>query len=441
MIRTPDTRNIINRTDKLLNNPYKGFMSFQHFRDEALFSDCDTTGGWVKEHYPVYDWVEQRGREQGYYPDTEIAYFRILWKDFEKEEGNYDYSVIDQIFVRAKEENQSIILRLMPHTTRENEDVPDWLRAEISCPKRPPTERVKDSPSNPIFLEKFGRAIKALGARYDGAQGFYAMDISLTGAWGEGHGFRSYHMDALKALVDAYISAFEKTHLLGQLCSPELLKYAQSRRPVGFRADCLGNGYHMNVFLPKSIYEMGDTWKTAPISFETFWYLTEWKKQGWDIDEIIEQSLKWHISSLNAKSSTIPHEWREKIEEWIKKMGYRFAVRLAEYPSCASSDDTLELVLWIENSGVAPIYSALPFTFRLKGEVGEHCFQTEIDARGWLPGDSIERLSIRLPKEIERGEYSLEFRLGGGDYPLVRFASDAPTSDNGYIKIGNIKVK
>ena len=30
--------------------------------------------GWVKERYPIYDWVERNGRESGFYPDTEIAY-------------------------------------------------------------------------------------------------------------------------------------------------------------------------------------------------------------------------------------------------------------------------------------------------------------------------------------------------------------------------------
>ena len=440
MRRSPDTRNVINKTDEILNNPYVGFTSFQHFRDEPLFSDCATTRGWVKEHYPVYDWVEQNGREQGYYPDTEIAYFRILWKDFERGEGIYDYSITDEIFDKAKEKNQSVMLRLMPHTTRENEDVPDWIRSQIPCPKRPATERVKDSPKDTIFLKKFARAVSALGKRYDGRDNFYAMDISLTGAWGEGYGFRNYPIEELKALVDVYVDSFPKTHLLGQICSPELVNYARSRRPIGFRADGLGDGYHMNVYFPKNIYEMSDAWKSAPVSFESFWYLTEWKKQGWDLDMIIEQSLKWHISSLNAKSSSVPTEWKDKIDAWIKRMGYRYAIRLVEYPSVAISGDTLELVLWIENCGVAPIYKQLPFTLRLKGEHGEVCFTTGIDARKWLPGDTIERPTIDVPRDLKSGVYSLEFRLGGDAYPIIKFAMDAPCCDDGYCKIGQITI-
>lgn len=441
MKRIPDTQKVIAKTNEVLSNPYIGFTSFQHFRDEPLFSDCSTTDGWVKERYPVYDWVEQKGREQGFYPDTEIAYFRILWKDFEKEEGVYDFALTDEIFKKAKEKNQSVMLRLVPHTARENEDVPDWLRAKIPCPERPATARVKDSPTDPLFLKKFADAIEVLGNRYDGMDNFYAMDISLTGAWGEGHGYENYPRKELEELINTYTRVFKKTHLLGQICAPELVNFANKTRPVGFRADGLGNGFHMEEYFPKRIFEMRDVWKTAPVSFETFWYITEWKKQGWDIDEIIEQTLKWHISSINAKSSSVPFEWKGKIDEWLKKMGYRFSIRLVEYPSVATAGDTLALELWIENSGVAPIYSALPFTLRLKNEDNEITFESGIDVRNWMPGDTIERPEIKLPDNLSGGIYSLECRLGGGELPIVKFAMDAPVSDDGYYCLAKICIE
>lgn len=440
MKRRPDSRKTFQKTNALLNNPYIGFTSFQHFRDEPLFSDCDTTGGWVKEHYPVYDWVEQEGRSQGFYPDTEVAYIRMLWKDFEKEEGVYDYRATDQVFRLAAEKNQSVMFRLMPHTTRENEDVPDWLRAKIDCPPRPVTQRVKDSPSDPMFLKCFARAIEAFGTRYDGNAHFYAMDISLTGAWGEGHGYDQYPEEDLKMLIDTYTRVFRKTHLIGQICAPALVNYANQTRPVGFRGDGLGHGFHMDVYFPKNIYEMKDVWKTAPVSFESFWYLTEWKKQGWDIDEIIQQALKWHVSTVNGKSSSIPLEWKEKVEDWLKKMGYRYSIRLLEYPETAAPGDTMMLNLWIENTGVAPIYSPLPFCFRLKNEFAEAELKTAVDVRHWMPGDTIEHLEITLPDSLPAGTYALECRLGGENYPTVKFATDTPCTNDGYYHLTHISV-
>ena len=62
----------------VIYNPYIGFTSFQHFRGEALYSDCiagKSVGTETENYecYPVPQGVEEKGREQGYYPDTTVA--------------------------------------------------------------------------------------------------------------------------------------------------------------------------------------------------------------------------------------------------------------------------------------------------------------------------------------------------------------------------------
>lgn len=441
MLRLPDSRRKIEITDEVLKNPYIGFTSFQHFRDEALFSECKTTEGWMKEHYPVNDFVEQKGRKQGFYPDTEIAYIRMLWRDFEPEEGVFNYSLTDEIFKKAAEKNQCVMFRLMPHTTRQNEDVPDWLREQIDCPERPDTARVKDSPMSPVFLEKFAKAIEAFGLKYDGLENFYAMDISITGAWGEGHGVERYPKDTLKMLVDTYTRVFKKTHLMGQVAAPELVNYANKTRTVGLRADGLGDPDHMEWYLPGAIFKMKDWWQKAPVSFETFWTISEWKKQGWNIDDIIAETLKWHISTINAKSSPIPYEWKDKIDGWLKKMGYRFSIRLVEYPGTVHPGDVISMNLWIENRGVAPLYNKLPVTICMRNEKNEFVFDTNANACGWLPGDNFEKLEISVPPEAEPGEYSVWCKLGGGELPFVKFASDTECTEDGWYLLTGISVE
>ena len=422
MKRKNDSSRAFLPSDEVLQNPYIGFTSFNHFRGEPLFSDTTKTDGWIKEHYPVYKWVEQKGNKQGYYPDTEVAYIRIVWRDFEPIEGEYNFALTDDILAKAKKRRQSLMIRIMPHTTRENEDVPDWLKQIIDCPTRPTAERVKDSPKDVLWIEKFGKAIEAFAKRYDEDKTLYAVDISLTGAWGEGHKYEEYPQESLRWLIDIYTKNFKNTHLLGQICAPELVRYARQTKPIGWRADGLGNLWHMNRYYPELICGMDDAWKTAPVSFETFWYLNEWKRQGWDIDEIIEQTLKWHISSLNGKSSAVPLEWKDKIDGWLKKMGYRFAIRNIEYPATISRGDEIGLEMWLENRGVAPIYEPLPFKLHFKNEKCEFICPTEIDVRGWLPGDTIEKIEIVIPKNLPIGNYKLYCELGGGEYPHVQFA-------------------
>ncbi len=428
-------------SNEVLDNPYIGFTSFNHFRDEPLFSDTFGTDGWKKERYPVYDFVEQEGNKTGWYPSCSIAYMRMLWRDIEPQEGEYNFKLIDDILDKCREKKQTLMFRIMQHTTRSFEDIPDWLAARIEHPERPEELRVKASPTDDEYYLTFGRMIRALGARYDGNPYIYGLDISLSGAWGEGDGYEKVKPEIIKQLIDCYTQSFQKTHLFGQICAPELVNYACETRPIGWRADGFGNTYHMLNYFPKRIYPMKDAWKRAPITFEAYWYISEWKRRGWDIDYLIEQSLKWHISSFNGKSSTIPFEWCPKIQEWLKKMGYRFSVRSAEYPESVEAGNAFSALLWIENRGVAPIYNKLPVRFRLKNEHNEYLFESEIDICKWMPGDNFENVNLEIPQNAQKGTFCLEIKVGGfDDYPLVQLAMETACND-GWYHLGETEIK
>lgn len=413
-------------------NPYIGFVSFQHFRDDALYSDLvvkpenNLTETEYVECYPVPDYVEERGREQGYYPDCSVVYIRILWKEFEPIEGEYRYDFIKDILQKARAHRQTVMFRLMPHSTRESDDVPDWLRDKISCPPRPAGQRVKRSPSDPAFLTYFGRAIRALGERFDSDPTLAMVDVSLPGAWGEGSSVKLFSRELLENFVDIYADVFPNTLLIGQCSEPSLVKYMNQKTTIGWRADCLGKPSLLNEMLPPWAEAMGDTWKRGHVSFESFWWLGEWQRQGWSLDEVIEKTLAWHISTFNAKSLPIPWEWREKIDAWVDKMGYHFVIDEVELNETVRRGEALSLRLAIQNVGVAPIYKKLPLYVRLKGQGVERVFDTAVDVRAWLPGEHEERLSVVLPYEIPYGTYEVQIGIGEGAERVV-FATNAPS--------------
>ena len=427
-------------------NPFTGFMSFQHFRGEKLYSDIvvDPKNRYTEtervECYPVSSDAEENGRAEGYYPDTSIAYIRLLWKEFEPRRGEYNYEFIQNIIDKAKSHGQTLIFRLMAHSTRACDDVPEWLKEIIPCPERPDMERVKDSPTDPRFMEYFLEAVKKLGERFDDDPTFDMIDISLPGAWGEGHNLHLYPDDIFTTIVDTYTSVFKKTRLVGQVSRPGLLRYANEKTKVGWRGDGFGEPRHTKEFYPKWVSEISDLWKTAPVSFESYWWLGEWKRKGWDIDEIIKCSLDWHISSFNPKSIPVPYEWQEKVDEWIAKMGYHFAIASFTAEKTCMAGERVSFSLNIDNVGVAPIYHKLPLMLKLKSGDVEYSIETNVDITSWMPGITENNIEVTIPENIRKGEYDLEIGIYNDFIPLVYFATDAERDGNSY-KVGRITVK
>ncbi|MBR4058989.1 MAG: DUF4832 domain-containing protein [Lachnospiraceae bacterium] len=441
MVREATHIRYFERKEEEGQNPYIGFVSFQHFRDEALYSDVivrpenNLTETENFEGYPIPDYVPQKGREEGFYPDTTVAYIRILWKEFEPRRREYNIAFIEEILSKAKACGQTVMFRLMAHSTRESDDVPDWLKEIIPCPKRPDGERVKDSPTDPRFFEYFAEAVIKIAEQFDDDPTLDIVDISLPGAWGEGHNLDSYPEEELQKWMDLFTNSFKNTRLLGQVSTPKLVNYGNETRPVGWRADGTGNDWHMHIRYPSVIEQMPDVWKKAPISFESYWWLGEWKRKGWDIDEIIKLTLEWHISTFNAKSLPIPNEWREKIQYWNSKMGYHFALKYFRYPKAGAASDVLEFELGIENDGVAPIYNDIPVKIRLTNDNESYVFCTDIDIREWMPGKNVNKFSITLPEKISAGRYDIEIGILGDDTPMIYLCTDAVRNGR-YYKIG-----
>lgn len=414
-------------TDKPVCNPYIGFTSYQRFRAEPLYTDVvvkpenNKTETEATECYPVNKSFEQTADEPGFYPGTAVAYIRILWKAFEPVRGQYDYALVADILDKARAKGQTVMLRLMPHSTRACDDVPEWLKAIIPCPERPDGKRVKDSPADPVYLRYFGEAVEALARRFDPDPTLDVMDISITGSWGEGHRVDDYPREALKELADVYVRGFRHTRLIGQVAAPWLVDYVNETVPCGWRGDGVGERYHMTVKYPDAAAKMPDLWKKAPISFESFWWLGEWDRQDWDVDGAIEQTLSWHVSTFNAKSFPVPEKWRDKIEYWLSRMGYHFVLRALEYPSVVNAGDVLRFCLTVENRGVAPIYNAIPLRLRLRGAEQEYLFTTGVDVRTWLPGEHTASIEIALPAQAPAGAYDVGLSISGEDTPVVRW--------------------
>jgi hypothetical protein len=223
--------------------------------------------------------------------------------------------------------------------------------------------------------------------------------------------------------------------------------YASRFPEIGWRADCLGDmrtdgrGYvpenknwnHMFDAYPKEVHDCGvsDTWKTAPITLETCWTVGYWKKVGWDLDFIMDQALKYHMSVFMPKSSFIPEEWREKFDVYDRKMGYRFVLRQLNLPLEARRGKKAPYWIFVENVGVAPIYR--PYRLALRFQQGKKSWIVVLhkDLRDWMPGDFVRTGAFTLPSGLQRGEASVSIGILDPkvDEAKVLFALDGWTED------------
>jgi len=222
--------------------------------------------------------------------------------------------------------------------------------------------------------------------------------------------------------------------------------------------DCIGdlgfwakeqNGWtHMYDSYPESIIRFGvkDDWKNAPVSVEICGTFYWWKDREHYTKEqvkyIFDQTLKWHISSFNAKSSPVPQEWEPLVNEWLKKMGYRFVLRKFSCQETINRNSRLTFETWWENKGVAPCYSDYSFAIRLTNDKDSVTFLTDADIRRWLPGDNLYDNSVLIPQHLTPGEYDLQVAIVDPKTrkAVIQLAIEGKTADGWYV-LGKIKLK
>ncbi len=462
----------------VMTNPGKGFTTFQCFNGDYAGSAKSgypgVGGGYVPNCLspPLPSYKFDTSLINIDYPKSSVAYFRINWNFIEPKKGNYRWNYIDSVLVTAHKRGQTLILRISPYSGKGSiePDVPDWYRSIVgeeqrgyattgmgNTLKKVPTEWWKVDHNDPRYIQYFGNMIRELGRRYDGHPDLEAVDLSICGMAGEGVDTPLLEDKVRNDLVKAYTDSFRKTPLivLGRRDETEQNVYNLCKDQglyVGWRLDCLGDMFgfskdwnHMFDRYPQSI-EQGmqahGAWEKAPIAFEACWTMMHWKEKGWDINYIIDQSLKWHISTFNNKSSPVPEAWWPEVERWLKCMGYRFVLRKFTYPKVMERNDKLLFTSWWENKGVAPIYREYALALRLKGNKDSRVLLTDANITTWLPGDNLYDNAVFIPLDMPSGKYNLQIGMVDcqSHEPKVNLAIEGRDNE-GWYSIGQIEIK
>ena len=432
----------------VLVNPGKGIQTFQRFNGQALNQGFNwSEAGPTKQL--------QQAASPPNFPGSSIAYCRWFWSAIEPEHGQFRWNIIDLALKEAKQHHQRLAIRLMPYDRKH--PLPEWYQHSGARRANKPTDEDgstwQPDFSDPLYLKYWGELVAAAGKRYDGNPHLDTVDVSSIGYWGEGW---SPYMPAFryqKALIDIWIKAFKRTPLLMNFDEQQALTYG-TEHGTGWRMDCLGDmrthsdlPYFPPLMLdvyPQQIVRAGiqNVWKRKPVSFESCWVPGYWQKQGWDVNYILAQALRWHVTSVNIKSTVIPPKWKKQFDEFQKKMGYRFILRRLEYPRAVTPSSMAMIHMWWLNAGVAPIYRKYSLALQLKNNTDHTTIRLPVDIRKWLPGDAVYDGSVYIPKSLKPGSYHL--RVGMLDprtgQPAIRLAIEGRQPD-GWYDMGSIQVR
>ena len=433
-------------TDDVLVNPGMGIQTFQRYNGDPI-----NAGQTWSEVGPESAKAESGAKPD--FPKSSLAYLRWFWTQIEPEQGQYRWEVIDNALAAARSHGQKLDMRVMPYDERH--PMPDWYRR--SGARRANRDSDKDgaiwSPdaSDPLYVRYWGELVRAMAQRYDGHPFLNSVDISTVGYWGEGWGPYLPDWSVQKALLDLYLENFHRTPLLVNFDQPEALAYA-AEHGSGWRLDCWGDmgGWkgrtfaHMLDRYPEQIARTGvsEAWRRGPVSLESCWVPGFWYDRKWNVDYIMDQALRWHVSSVNIKSSAIPAEWKTKFEEFEKRMGYRLLLRKLEYPQAVHPGSMMAVSMWWLNAGVAPVYDPYTLALELRSGTRAAVIRTAADVRKWLPGDAVYDDTLYVPEDLPAGRYQvrlavLDRRTGK---PAVALAIQGRQPD-GWYEMGTIDVR
>jgi hypothetical protein len=431
----------------VLVNPGMGITTFQRFNGEALNPGLE----WSEEG-PTTKLAQAFPKPD--FPDTSIAYCRWFWDVIEPEPGKYRWNIVDLALADAREHHQTLAIRLMPYDPKH--PLPQWYRN--SNARRVNKSSDKDGNiwqpdfTDPLYLKRWGELVAAAGDRYDGHPYLDSVDISSIGYWGEGWSPYTPPFPYQKALIDIWLEAFKHTPLLMNFDEQQALTYGTDHG-AGWRLDCLGDmrmssdneffSPEMLDVYPQQVVRAGiqDVWQRSPVSLETCWVPGYWLKYGWDVDYILDQALRWHVTSFNVKSSRIPPEWRAQFEGFQRRMGYRFVLRRLEYPAAVRAGQMMMVHMWWLNAGVAPVYREYRLAVKLASSDNSIVIRLPVDVRKWLPGDAVFDGSLSVTDTLRPGTYSFCVAMldPRTQLPAIHFAILGREPD-GWYRLGSIEV-
>ncbi|MCX6954471.1 MAG: DUF4832 domain-containing protein [Verrucomicrobia bacterium] len=390
-----------------------------------------------------------------------VVYIRFNWADIEPEPGVYQWKLIDDVIAAWRPRGAAVAMRVMTANAHSGGYYasPKWL-FDAGCKgfeylvggddptsggKRIP--RIEPDYADPVYLEKHGAFLRALGARYDGHPAVEFLDLGSYGIWGEWHTKHPVSVAVRRQIVDAYLAAFRRTPLVFMSDDAEVLPYALAHG-TGFRRDGVGSPWHEQNWIGSKKYAgvagMAEVWQRSPVVFDWYGDYAYLQSRQWSFDAAVAFMLNHHVSLINDNIGRVPPEAMPQLEKLARLAGARFALRELSHPPSVRRGEPFDLALTWANVGVARLHRPYLVRFVLLDSGGRPVFSADSsdDPRTWLPGEHAHTDSLRVPASLSPGDYTLAVTVvvTDGQVRPFRLAIDAPEKDGRY-ELSHLRVE
>ena len=368
--------------------------------------------------WETFHWASAKDKNLPAWIPSTVQYIRWGWREMEPSPGALNTDLIDRKLSESRASGQKLAFRVMccsPYDKRTYH--PGWL-AEAGGKVYEADHNGKGpfpipDMGDPATLAAHLDFIRRLGARYDGHPDLDHVDLGSMGWWGEWHlsGSKTARwpsQEACRRVVDAYLAAFKKTPLVMLLNGKESAAYALAHG-TGWRVDSMGDlgsfsptWNHMRNAYPEWYRKVHaeEAWKAGPIAYEPPREVSEFVEKKWPLRWIFNYALACHGSLFSGKSGKLPNDpqFRQELERFLKRLGYRFVLKELAHPARASG--TLAVAMKWQNIGSAPCYRPYRLAFRLSDARGvTKVLAGETRVNRWMPG-SVELFNDAFFKEV-----------------------------------------
>ncbi|OGV40519.1 MAG: hypothetical protein A2X48_03075 [Lentisphaerae bacterium GWF2_49_21] len=416
---------------------------------------------------PGKGWVVYGGSPKSHSQDAldvcSSAYTRFSWSQLEPEEGKFNWEPIDKALKEWDAVGKQFGFGVMCESfhTSSKYNTPKWV-FDLGVPSiEYDGEKIKGQVAlkqwdNPIFLEKLGNFLVAMGKRYDGDPRVSYIDIRSYGQWGEQHllhlkGSEKLSPDGLKKHIQLHLDAFKKTRLLipwGEPFYNPVYDWA-IEKGVGIRRDgVLGNSNGSELIRCKGkVPSFGEWYSNYERHSRNTGQKYEWgdKLEDRVLDDTVRGAFTYQNLGQYDTKDLFVKEKRPFIDKLTNMMGYHFLLDEAVIPRHIKSGTGFEAVFKWENKGFAFIFIPCTVVAALvdkDGKVVAKCPAAGCHPEKWAPDGKQISESPTLKFSAPSGSYRLAIGLFSEPKrqdPDIRLGIEGETAGNWHI-LGNLNI-